>query len=234
MNIFWPREASPSNVKDLFEFLVAEHDYPGSLRNSQCYVKEAFPAPPFRAGRRVETPPGAKAQIDWAHFPSMMVAGQRRDSCAFSLQLCFSRADVLAWSESAGRPVWLGVHDEGFARLGGVPAMMRVDNAKTTVSHGAGTLGMIKAAYGRFAWVARFRVNACQPRSPDAKGKVERRILDYRDGSSPHGRHWKDVARVSDCLCIGWVGKDLLLVDFRIAFRDSPPSLTLNWSPVVN
>ena len=30
----------------------------------------AYPAPAVRARRRVETPPGAQAQVDWAHFPA--------------------------------------------------------------------------------------------------------------------------------------------------------------------
>lgn len=190
------REESPSNVKDLHEHLVAEHDYPGSLRSLQRYVRSAFPPPPVRARRRVETPPGAQAQADWAHFPNVLVAGREVDLLAFSLQLSFSRGDVVVWSESAAQLAWLSVHNEAFARLGGVPATVRVDNVKTAISRGAGAWGVINATYRRYAQVARFHVDACQPRSPEAKGKVERRILDYRSGASPYGRHWNDVAEL--------------------------------------
>lgn len=186
------REESPSNVKALFEHLVAEHDYPGSVRSVQRYVKSVFSPPPVRARRRVETPPGAQAQVDWAHFPGVLVAGRQVDLLAFSLQLSFSRADVV-WSESAAQLAWLLVHNEAFKRVLGVPATVRVDNVKTAVSCGAGAWGVINAAYRRYAQVARFHVDACQPRSPEAKGKVERRILDYRVGSSPYGRHWNSV-----------------------------------------
>jgi transposase len=190
------QEESPSNVKVLHEHLVAEHDYPGSLRNLQRYVRSAFPAPAFRARRRVETPPGAQAQADWAHFPGVLVAGERVDLLAFSLQLSFSRGDVVVWSESAAQLAWLSVHNAAFGRLGGVPATLRVDNVKTAISHGAGAWGVINATYRRYAQVARFHVDACQPRSPEAKGKVERRILDYRAGCSPYGRHWNDVSEL--------------------------------------
>ena len=189
-------EESPSNVKDLHEHLVAEHDYPGSLRSLQRYVKAEFPAPAVRARRRVETPPGAQAQADWAHFPNVLVAGERKDLLAFSLQLSYSRGDVVVWSESAAQLAWLSVHNEAFARLGGVPATVRVDNVKTAISRGAGAWGVINATYRRYAQVARFHVDACQPRSPEAKGKVERRILDYRAGSSPYGRHWNDLSEL--------------------------------------
>ncbi len=187
---------SPSNVRDLHEHLVAEFDYPGSLRSLQRFVRAVFPPPAVRARRRVETPPGAQAQADWAHFPGVLVAGERRDLLAFSLQLSFSRGDVVVWSESAAQLAWLSVHNEAFQRLGGVPATVRVDNVKTAISRGAGAWGVINATYRRYAQVARFHVDACQPKSPEAKGKVERRILDYRAGSSPYGRHWSDLSEL--------------------------------------
>lgn len=49
---------APTNVAALYAWLVAEHDYPGSLRSLQRYVRRVFPAPARRARRRVETPPG--------------------------------------------------------------------------------------------------------------------------------------------------------------------------------
>ena len=90
----------PENVADLFEFLLREHDYPGSLRSVQRYVRKAFPPPPIRARRRVETPPGAQAQVDWAHFPRVLVAGRELDLLAFVMVLSFSRADVVVWSRT--------------------------------------------------------------------------------------------------------------------------------------
>jgi len=62
-------EAAPLNLAELHAWLVAEHDYRGSLRSVQRYVGETYPAPRQRARRRVETPPGAQAQVDWAVFP---------------------------------------------------------------------------------------------------------------------------------------------------------------------
>lgn len=192
------QEQTPSNVTDLFDFLVAEHDYPGSLRSVQRYVRSAFPAPPVRARRRVETPPGGQAQADWAHFPRVLLAGRSVDLLAFSMQLSYSRGDVIVWSESAEQLAWLAVHNQAFRRLGGVPATVRVDNVKTAVSRGAGAWGVINATYRRYAQTARFHVDACQPASPEAKGKVERRILDQRFGCRPYGRHWNSLEELQD------------------------------------
>ena len=33
-----------------------------------------YPAPVIRARRRVETPPGAQAQVDWTHFSQVVVS----------------------------------------------------------------------------------------------------------------------------------------------------------------
>jgi len=190
------QEQAPSNVTELFDYLVAEHGYPGSLRNLQRFVRAAFPAPATRARRRVETPPGAQAQADWAHFPNVLVAGRRVDLLSFSMQLSFSRGDVIVWSDGGEQLAWLTVHNEAFRRLGGVPATVRVDNVKTAISRGAGAWGVINGTYRRYAQSARFHIDACQPRSPEAKGKIERRILDQRLGCDPYGRHWNSLSEL--------------------------------------
>ena len=105
-------EKAPSNVTDLHDWLVTEHDYPGSVRNLQRYVRKAFPAPPTRARRRVETPPGAQAQADWAHFPQVLVGGRQRDLVAFSMILSHSRADTIVWSASMDQLAWLACHND--------------------------------------------------------------------------------------------------------------------------
>ncbi len=186
-------EEAPSNVADLHAWLVAEHDYPSGLRSVQRYVRRAFPAPARRARRRVETSPGAQAQADWASFPGVWVGGRRRDLLAFVLTLSFSRAWALVWSERKHLLAWLSVHNAAFERLGGVPATVRVDNEKTAVIDGAGAWGLVNPTYQRYAQTLRFHVDACPPRSPEAKGKVERRIRDGRSGCDPYEQHWDSV-----------------------------------------
>ena len=57
----------PINLAALHDWLVAEHGYSGSPRSVQRFWAKHDPAPALRARRRVETPPGAQAQADWAH-----------------------------------------------------------------------------------------------------------------------------------------------------------------------
>lgn len=86
------------NLADLHAWLVAEHDYAGSLRSVQRYYRAHYPPPPKRARRRVETPPGAQAQVDWATFPSMIVSGQRQTLQAFHMSLSHSRYPAVIWA----------------------------------------------------------------------------------------------------------------------------------------
>jgi transposase len=183
-------DPGPVNLAGLHSWLVEEHGYEGSLRSIQRYFRAHFPKPRRRARRRIETPPGAQAQVDWAHFPRVQVGGELLDLLALHMQLSHSRFDVVVWSTSKDQLAWLHTHNEALRRLEGVPATLRVDNEKTAVSRGAGAWGEINPCYRRYAQAARFHVDACAPRSPEAKGKVERSIRTQRLRSDPQRRAW--------------------------------------------
>jgi transposase len=180
----------------LHAWLTEEHGYRGSERSVQRYVATAFPRPARRARRRVETPPGAQAQVDWAEFRGVPFADGPRDLYALHMALSHSRYDVVVWSERKDQLAWPHCHSEALKRIGGVPATLRIDNEKTAIATGAGAWGEIHIAYRRYAEVARFHVDACAPRSPQQKGKVERRIRDQRLQSDPRSRTWTDLAEL--------------------------------------
>ena len=184
------------NLVALHAWLVEEHGYQGSARSVQRYVRSVFPPPARRARRRVETPPGAQAQVDWAEFREVPFVDGPRDLYALHMQLSHSRFDAVVWSERKDQLAWLHCHSEALKRLGGVPATMRIDNEKTAIATGAGAWGEIHIAYRRYAEVARFHVDACTPRSPEHKGKVERRIRDHRLQADPRSRTWSDLAEL--------------------------------------
>jgi transposase len=186
----------PLNLAALHEWLMSEHGYRGSLRSVQRYWQRRFPAPALRARRRVETPPGAQSQADWAHFPRVVVAGERVDLLAFKMVLSHSRRDAVVWSYGKDQLAWLECHTQAFKRLGGVSATVRVDNEKTAVVRGAGAWGEINAAYRRYARVMNFHIDACPPRSPGHKGKIERRVRDQRLWADPSTLCWRDLGEL--------------------------------------
>ena len=79
------------NLAALHGWLRREHGYEGSLRSVQRYWRRAFPAPAVRARRRVETPAGAQAQVDWAHFPGLLLGDEVVDLVALHMVLSWSR-----------------------------------------------------------------------------------------------------------------------------------------------
>lgn len=180
----------------LHTWLVAEHDYAGSLRSVERYVRDVFPMPAKRARRRVETPPGAQAQADWAIFPRMSVGGESLELSAFHMVLGHSRYEAIVWSPRRTQLSWLGGHNGGFERLGGIPAVVRIDNDTAAVAHGAGAWGRLTEAYRRYALTVRFHVDLCAPREPRAKGKVERRVRAQRFGIDPTRECWRDLAEL--------------------------------------
>jgi hypothetical protein len=110
------------------------------------------------------------------------------------------------WARSKDRLSWQACHTACFRRLGGAPAVLRIDNVKTGVSKGAGAWGEVNPACRRYAGRLKVHVDACQPRQPQAKGKVERCIGDQRGADDPYAQvfdslealqAWTD-ARVED------------------------------------
>jgi transposase len=186
------------NLAALHDYLVEEHSYPGSRRSVQRYYRAHFPRSPRRARRRVETPAGAQAQVDWADFPEVIVAGRRRYLHAFHMELSHSRYDAVVWSESKDELSWLHAHNESFRRLEGIPAVVRIDNEKTAVVKGAGAWGEIHPGYRRYASALRFHVDPCPPYSPNYKGKVERRIRDQRLRADPARRVWSSLEQLQE------------------------------------
>jgi len=189
---------APINLAALHDWLTAEHGYTGSLRSVQRYWKRTYPTPAIRARRRVETPPGAQAQVDWAHFPAIVLGGIATDLVAMHMVLSWSRKQAIVWSHSKDMLAWLGCQTACFARLGGVPATVRIDNEKTALARGAGAWGTLNPTYRRYATMLRFHIDACPPRQPQCKGKVERRVRDQRLALDPRARAWADLAALQD------------------------------------
>jgi transposase len=181
------------NLAALHDWLCREHGYAGSLKSVQRYWRRTFPAPAIRARRRVETPAGAQAQVDWAEYPGMVLGGEIVDLVALIMTLSWSRKRAVVWARSKDMLSWQACHTACLRRLGGVPAVLRIDNVKTGIAQGAGSWGVVNPTYRRYAAQLRFHVDACQPRQPQAKGKVERGIRDQRAALDPYGEVFDDL-----------------------------------------
>ena len=184
-------ETGPVNLAALHDWLIAEHQYPGSLRSVERFYRAHYPRPKRRARRRVETPPGTQAQADWAEWPGMRIGGREVYAYQFHLRLSFSRFGARVWSPRKDQLAWHAVHNEAFRRLEGIPATVRIDNERTAVARGAGCWGELNPSYRRYARAVRFHIDACAPGSPEAKGKVERGIRTERQWLELRRRDWE-------------------------------------------
>lgn len=171
-----PADRSP-NAELLWQFLRSEHHYAGSRKSVRKYVRSHFPRPRLRPFRRVETPPGAQAQTDWCDFRAIDIGDPAGPVSlhALVMVLSHSRKTAVIWCRQMDQLSWHHAHNEAFKRLGGVPAVNRIDNLKTGIGRGAGAWGDVNAQYRTYARTMGFHVDACQPREPQQKGKTERR-----------------------------------------------------------
>jgi transposase len=166
----------PANVHALHDWLRCEHGYTGSYKSVLRFVRARYPRPRLRPLRRVETPPGAQAQVDWGEFSNIDIGEGRQKLYAFLMTLSHSRKAVLIWRPGMDQLNWHHAHNEAFRRIGGIAAVLRIDNLKTGISHGAGPWGEVNAAYQCYANTVGFHVDACLPRCPEHKGKVESKV----------------------------------------------------------
>lgn len=188
---FWrdQQEDGRINLAALHDWLRREHGYDGSLKSVQRYWKRTFPAPAIRARRRIETPAGAQAQVDWAEFPGAVLGDEVVDLVALIVTLSWSRKRAVVWGAVEGHAFLAGLPDRLLRApgrgAGGAAHRQRIDNVKTAIASGAGAWGVINETYRRFAVQLKFHVDACQPRHPRGKGKVERHVRDLRGTVDP-------------------------------------------------
>ena len=133
----------------------------------------------LRAIRRVETAPGAQAQVDWVTRPVCIESlGGEVDLHAFVLSLSHSRMFAVIWSQRQDLLSWLACHNRALVFVGGVPVTLRIDNLKTGVASGGGPWAVLQPGYASYAKQMGFTINPARIRAPSDKGKVERRGRD--------------------------------------------------------
>jgi transposase len=171
------------NAKAIWQWLVDEHNFEAGYDSVKRFVRKLSGGRVREAHPRFETEPGEEAQVDYGTGP--MVRDPKTDryrrTRLFALTLGCSRKTVWLLCFRSSSRTWCELHESAFARLGGVPKLVVLDNLKE---------GVIKpdifdpelnplyrdmlAHYGVVALPARVR-------HPDRKGKVERAVGHAQD-----------------------------------------------------
>jgi transposase len=202
----------PVNIRGLFDWLRGEHAYDGSYKSVLRFVRVRYPRPRLRPFRRVETPPGAQAQVDWGEFHCIDLGDGPQTLYGFVLVLSHSRKEVLIWCRGMDQLAWHHAHTEAFRRLGGIPAVLRIDNLKTGVRQGAGPWGQLNEAYHSYARGLGFHIDACLPRCPEDKGKVENKVGNLKRRLRVEGQRFEgleDLQNWTDQELCRWSGRRL-------------------------
>ena len=88
---------------------------------------------------------------------------------------CLTSARRPGWNVTAG-------HSSG---SGGVPARIIIDNARCAITRACFHDPVAQRAYAEYAEGYRFRIDACPPRDPKKKGRVEAGIQYLKRGFVP-------------------------------------------------
>jgi transposase len=171
----------PESVRLLYEDLVMYHGYAGSYKAVLRYIRRRTGEPGVRPCRRVETRPGAQAQVDWFDVRVYIEdLGGMVEVQAFVMALGHSRMWAVVWCLKGDMLSWIDAHNRAFEFLGGVTATVRIDNLKTGVASGAGHTAELNRGYLSYSKQMGFVIDPCRVRMPSDKGKVERRGRDLK------------------------------------------------------
>jgi transposase len=180
------------NARKLYGEITTQ-GYPGGETQVRAFVQERRPPRTPAATVRFETPPGLQGQVDWGHFGLIRHQGRLCKLYGFVLTLSWSRAMYLCFTTSLDFTWFIRCHVHAFAYLGGLPRRLLYDNLKSVVEwHPVDGPVHWNPRFLDFADVAGFSPQACKPRRPQTKGKVENGIKYVRGNFWP-GLHFSDL-----------------------------------------
>ncbi|MBU4306438.1 MAG: IS21 family transposase [Candidatus Aminicenantes bacterium] len=171
-------------LKALADTLRRHHGYQGSYDALRRFTVKRFPDVKRKGQRiRLETPPGQLLQVDWKEdlWVQMGKWGNWVKVNAQVLVLGFSRKSIVLYSERKDRNAFITLQQEAFMRLGGLPAILRMDCLKSAVQRWRGSHSELNEHYKRFLSSLGIGAFPSRPRHPEDKGKVEKRIRDLFD-----------------------------------------------------
>lgn len=159
---------------------LEERGFKGSYMAVWRFVQQLEPSEPD-VTVRVETPPGAEAQVDFGYAGRMIdpLTGEMRKSWAFVMTLSWSRHQYVEFVFNQKIPTWLRLHRNGFAFLGGVPQRVVIDNLKAGITRACWDDPEAQITYRECAQHYGFLIAPCKPKTPQHKGKVEKGGIHY-------------------------------------------------------
>lgn len=191
----WLREtlaALPGLAARRLYDMACERGYVGGPDHFRHVVGRLRPRRQAEAFLRLRTLPGEQAQVDWAHFGTLAVAGGVRKLYAFVMVLSYCRMIFLRFGFDIGMAGFVRGHVEAFAAFGGVARTLLYDNLKSAVVERIGDVVRFHPELIALSSHYHYEPRPVKPRKGNQKGRVERAIRYIRDNFFA-GRKFTDI-----------------------------------------
>lgn len=155
-----------------------------ALKNRQAFI-------------RFESTPGKQMQIDWGHFDTLTYGTTKRKLYALAVIESYSRMLYVQFTHSQRQEILHQGLLNAFRFFGTSPEEIVVDNMLTAVTERCGRVIRFNDAFLDFLRPFKIAPVACNIRSPQEKGKIERSIQYIRQNFWP-ARTFADLMDVQN------------------------------------
>ena len=185
--------AKGRNAVAIYQDLVEHHGYPGAYNAVKRFVGK-LRRRTTKISCRFETEPGQEAQVDYGEgaLTRHPQTGKYRRPRLFVMKLGNSRRSFrkVVWNSST--ETWCKLHEEAFAKFGGAPRTIRLDNLKEGVLNPDVYDPQLNPLYVKMLEHYGVIALPCRPYAPDLKGKVESEV-GYTQATALKGRRFESI-----------------------------------------
>lgn len=160
--------------------MIRDRGYTGSVEQLRRAVARLRPQK-TEAFLRLQVFPAEQAQVDWAHFGTVLVGRAKRPLSCFVITLSWSRALYLEFFFDQTMENFLRGHVHAFQDFSGGPRVILYDNLRSAVLERRGDQILFNPRLLGMAGHYHFVPRPCQVRKGNQKGRVERAIRYVRD-----------------------------------------------------
>ncbi|WP_428776526.1 IS21 family transposase [Vibrio sp.] len=181
-------------AKTIYRALVRNHQYEGSYSSVYRFVRTLKPVQPD-ATMHLAFDPAEAVQVDFGTGPKLVDTrtGEEVKTWFFLMTLCWSRHQYAELVLNQKVTTWLDCHRHAFEWFNGVPARIIIDNAKCAITRACIYDPQVQRAYAECAEGYGFKIDACPPRDPQKKGRVESGIKYLKNSFAPL-REFRDLS----------------------------------------
>jgi transposase len=189
-------------ARAIYEDLVDLHGFTAAYASVMRFVRRLrSERRPDQAHPVIVTEPGLEAQVDYGDGPMVRdpETGKYRRVRLFAFTLGCSRKAIWLLTPRSSSEIWCRLHEQAFARLGGAPRIVVLDNLREGVLkpdvYDPALNPLYRDMLAHYGAIAM----PCRVRDPDRKGKVEssvnygqRRLIGLRFESLASGQAYID------------------------------------------